>query len=360
MNMNKKMNRRKFIKWLAAAAALGIGAVVLPKAFRNTADETGGANNVPAATPAPTEIQPERSVAPGAPLLSFFILSDLHVNSGVDYPSEHLMKSLDEVTKTFAGQVDTLIFTGDVTESGTDKDYKELRSVLGKYKLPPLYANMGNHDYYNVWIDKNGNWSKDTFPNGKSDEDSKNRFCQFFGLEKPYYEVEVRGYKILMLSQEAYQESKPEVGEGAWYSNEQLEWLRGRLAENKGNKPVFVMIHQPLPAKGQDGGSHRVIPAKKFREILASHKNVFVFSGHSHQDFQNGTPHYVKETFHWFHNSAVGRVLSAKYQHDRKDAAQGLFVEVYGDKVTLRGREFSNGTWIPEAEWNVKLQSVKV
>ena len=169
-----------------------------------------------------------------------------------------------------------------------------------------------------------------------------------------------KGNRFLLLSQEIYQQTRIDVGEGAWYSNDQLEWLKAKLAENKDGKPIFVLIHQPLPPKGQDGGSHRVIPAKRLREILKPHPNVFVFSGHNHQDFTNGMLHYVKETFHWFHNSSVGRVLNAKYQHERQDAAQGLYVEVYADKVVLRGREFSNGTWIPEAEWNVKLQSAKV
>ncbi|MDF2924100.1 MAG: metallophosphoesterase [Paenibacillaceae bacterium] len=292
--------------------------------------------------------------------MSFFILSDLHVNAGVDYPSEHLKKSLEQITGEFAGKTDCMVFTGDLTESGTDSEYKELRSVLSPFKLPPYYANMGNHDYYNVWIDKSGSWNKEAFPNGKTDEQSKQTFCNFFNLEKPYYAVEVKGYTIIMLSQEVYQQSRPDVGEGAWYSDEQLQLLSAKLAENKGGKPVFVMIHQPLPAAGQDGGSHRLIPAKKFREILKPYPNVFVFSGHGHQDFQNGTQHYMQESFHWFVNSSIGRVLNAKYEHVRKDAAQGLYVQVYEDRVELKGREFSTASWIKEADWNVKLQSAKV
>ncbi|WP_438449254.1 metallophosphoesterase family protein [Gorillibacterium sp. sgz5001074] len=358
------MDRRGFLKWLAGAAVIGAAAFTGfgSRLWRNAGEgpqqTTGGLT--PSATPADASKQPESTTAAGGPLMAFFLLSDLHVNSGIDYPSEHLKKALTEVTQTFSGKVDTLLFGGDVTESGTDKDYKELRSVLSKYKLPPVHANMGNHDYYNVWIDKNGNWSKETFPNGKTDEQSKKAFCDFFGLDKPYHDTRVKGYHIILLSQEIYQQTRTDVGEGAWYSDEQLEWLKGRLAENKDGKPVFILIHQPLPAAGQDGGSHRLIPAKKFREILKPYPNVFVFSGHNHQDFQNGTQHYVKETFHWFHNSSVGRVLNAKYQHEKQNAAQGLYVEVYGDRVVLRGREFSTGQWLPEAEWTVKLQSAKV
>lgn len=361
------MTRRGFIRWLLAgvAAAVLLGGGFWRRLLKATESaDIGGLNGTEGTAAAVSESpQAPANTPEGAePLLSFFIISDLHVNGGVGYPSEHLKKALDDIQSFAPRAQEALILTGDATESGSESDYKELRRVLSKYKkLPPIYANMGNHDYYSVWIDKDGNWNKDTFPNGKTDEQSKQAFMNFFNIKgKPYHDVQVNGHSIILLSQEMYQQTQKNVGEGAWYSNEQLEWLRGKLADNKDGKPVFVMIHQPLPAQGQDGGSHRVIQARKFREILKPHPNVFVFSGHAHQDFTNGTAHYIKETFHWFHNSSVGRVLNAKYEHERKDAAQGLYVEVFADKVRLRGREFSDQTWIKEAEWTVKLQSVKV
>jgi 3',5'-cyclic AMP phosphodiesterase CpdA len=159
----------------------------------------------------------------------------------------------------------------------------------------------------------------------------------------------------LLLSQETYVQEKPDVSEGAWYSDEQLAWLKERLAGRKDDKPVFVMIHQPLPAIGQNGGNHSLIRAKELRDILKPHTNVFLFSGHTHQDFQNGRAHYVKETFHWFHNSSVGRVLNAQYKPFRENVAQGLYVQVFADKIVLRGREFIGRTWIKEADWTVPL-----
>lgn len=344
-------------------AALLAGIAVAAAGLRSWLKKDSAAGSSTAGVTPPPSTQPPRqdaTASSGAPLLSFFIISDLHVNSGVSYPSEHLEKALDEITGPFSKQTDCVVITGDSTESGTEKDYKELKSVLSKYKLPPYYANMGNHDYYHVWIDKNGNWNKEGFPNGKTDAQSQKAFLDFFKLEKPYYEVRVKEHLILLLSQEIYQQTRTDVGEGAWYSDEQLNWLAARLAENKGGRPVFIMIHQPLPAAGQDGGSHQLIRAKRFRDIVKPYANVFVFSGHGHQDFTNGTAHYMKETFHWFVNSSVGRVLDAKYQHVRKDAAQGLFIQVYEDRVELKGREFSTGEWIKEADWKIKLRSAGV
>ncbi|UUZ97512.1 metallophosphoesterase [Paenibacillus sp. P25] len=225
---------------------------------------------------------------------------------------------------------------------------------MSAYKSPPIYANMGNHDYYDIWIDKSGGFNKETMPNGKTDKMARERFMKFFGLSSIYNDAWVKGYHLILLSQEAYMQEKPEAGEGAWYSGDQLNWLKEKLAEHKDGKPVFVMTHQPLPPAGQDGGTHQLIPARKFREILKPYKNVFVFCGHRHQDFQGTVEHYVKESFHYFHNSSVGRVLNRNYQ-STKQKSQGLYVQVYKDRVTVRGREFENRAWLKEADWTVKL-----
>jgi 3',5'-cyclic AMP phosphodiesterase CpdA len=288
-------------------------------------------------------------------LFSFMILSDLHVNSGFSYPSEHLHKALNDILN-FETKVEALLFTGDLTESATKADYREFRKIINTYTLPPIHANMGNHEYYNIWINSNGSWSKETAPNGKTDAESREMFMRTFGYEKPYHSFKMNNFLIIMLSQEAYVQEKPEVSEGAWYSDEQLQWFEETLAQSKRDKPIFVMIHQPLPPIGEDGGSHQVIRGKQFREILKPYKNVFVFYGHNHQDFRNGKAHYFKETFHLFNNSAVGRVLGTNYDWKNQDSAQGLYVQVYENKVVLRGREFSNNTWIEEANWTVSLK----
>lgn len=352
------MTRRNFIKWLFAAVWAGLLAfsgISMLRRFQTQGSPLQDTN--PAAAEASVEPSPADNGAGGGavPLLSFFIISDLHVNGGMPDPSNHLRKTLDDI-KTFGSKAEALVITGDITESGTASDYKEYKSVVSKYKLPPVYANMGNHDYYHVWIDGKGAWNKESFPNGKTDAMAREAFTSFFNLKKPYHDVRLNGFHVILLSQETYLQERPEVSEGAWYSDEQMNWFRQKMAENKDGKPVFVMIHQPLPPQGQDGGSHRLIKGKQFREILKSYPNVFVFSGHNHQDFLSGTQHYIKETFHWFHNSSVGRVLNSKYEHVKKDAAQGLFVEVFADKVVLRGREFSDRTWIKEADWKVPLK----
>lgn len=349
------MTIRQFSLGLFSTVGAGILALIVYLIV--SSGMTENSNTIPE-VPQIAESTPQSSVQPAQsePQLSFFITSDLHINSGLPDPSNHLKAALQDI-QSFGNKAQALIMTGDVTDSGTASDYKELRSVLANYTLPLIYANMGNHDYYNVWIDNKGQWNQPAFPNGKSDEMSRNAFTSFFNIEKPYHDVWINGYHIILLSQETYVQENEDVGEGAWYSEEQMNWFQQKISENANGKPIFVMIHQELPPIGSDGGNHTLIKANQFREIVKDYPNVFVFSGHTHQDFTGLTEHYVKnEPFHWFKNSSIGRVLDHRYQHVRTDSAQGLFVEVYNDKVLLRGREFSNKTWIKEADWTVSLK----
>lgn len=355
------MSRRAFIRWLLAIGAALVG---LSAFFSQMLKKKFMAEDLPAvssASPEPAQAvaQPSAEPLPTGPLMSYFILSDLHITAGDPLTVKKLRQALDDITH-FDGPVDAIMLTGDLTDTGTERDYKELRTIVSEYKLPPVHANMGNHDYYTIWINKANNWDQAAVPNGKSDEVSRESFKKFFGYKSLYNDFTTKGHSILLLSQEAYVQEKPEVGEGAWYSDEQLAWFKERVkALYQPGRPLFVMTHQPLPPKGTDGGSHQLIRANQFRETLKPYKNVFVFCGHRHQDFQNGTPHYVEETFHYFHNASVGRTLNRAYQQEAKNKAQGIYVQVFADKVVVRGREFSNRTFLDEANWNIDLQKAQ-
>ncbi|GIP31077.1 metallophosphoesterase [Paenibacillus sp. J2TS4] len=350
------MSRRAFIKWLlglAAAAAAFIIALGQGWFRERTVPLDREAEPGPS-SPAPTPVSSEDEVPAKGLLLTLLILSDPHINPDIPAHSQHLVKGLEDM-KQLPHSPDAVVITGDLTDYGREKDYKELRRVLDGFDLPPLYANMGNHDYYNIWMDKQGQFNREGMPNGKSDADSREAFQAFMGQDKPYHETWINGIHLIMLSQEVYMEEKPDVGEGAWYSDEQMAWFKEQMEPHRDGKPALVMIHQPLPEAGQDGGTHRLIRAKEFRAIVQSCPNVFVFSGHQHQDFTDGMGPYVQEQFHWFRNSSVSRVMNRKYEIVRPEASQGLYIEVYEDRVLLKGREFSDGRWIAEADWDITL-----
>ncbi|WP_311198762.1 metallophosphoesterase family protein [Paenibacillus hexagrammi] len=346
------------MRWLLFIGALLIGASAY---FSQKVKKTflSGSQVDPstaAADPEPSSTAESTEMPQTGPLLSYFILSDLHVSVGDPQTKSKLRQALDDITH-FDSPVDAIIMTGDLTDTGTERDYKELHTIVNEYKLPPVHANMGNHDYYTIWINQDNSWDQKAVPNGKTDALSREQFMKFFGYSKPYNEYKVKNHTMLLLSQEAYVQEKPEVGEGAWYSDDQLAWFKASLKANYvPGRPLFVMTHQPLPVGDTNGATHQLIRAREFRAALKPYKNVFVFCGHRHMDFQNGVAHYVQETFHYFHNSSVGRPLNKAYQQEVKHKSQGLYVQVYADKVVLRGREFSNRTYTAEADWTIELQ----
>ncbi|MGO4498361.1 metallophosphoesterase [Paenibacillus sp. 2RAB27] len=352
------LSRRQFIKRLLATAfaLTGVGAL-LKQSLK-------GSDTKVAVTDASQEhIIPQVSAHPVSVdsnnhrlLLSFFLLSDVHIsNNGTTTIIDKLHSALKDITH-FESPVDTIVFGGDITDIGRDQDYKLFRKVLDNYKLPPLYANMGNHDYYDIWISSKGDWSAETVPNGKTDAMSRERFMKFFGYkDKPYKDVWMNDVHLIMMSQETYVQENPEVGEGAWYSDKQLAWLENMMKTHEDGKPAFVFIHQPLPAPDTEGKPPQLLRAKEFRAILAPYKNVFVMSGHTHRNFATENHYNTQNTFHWFNNASVGKTRST----DNPNCAQGMYVQIYTNEVVVRGREFSDKTWIESATYTVPMVHAK-
>lgn len=349
------ISRRHFLKKLlaAAVAAAGGGALLFQASKWKESGEAPAASGAQPAEPAGQREQTaSTSTQQSELLLSFFLLSDVHISNGISTMTDKLHSALKDITK-LDSPVDTIVFGGDVTDIGRETDYKLLRSILNDYKLPPIYGNMGNHDYYDIWINSKGDWSTETKPNGKTDAMARERFMKFFGYkDKPYKDVWMNDVHLIMLSQEAYQEEKPEVGEGAWYSDEQLAWFTEVMKAHADGKPAFVFIHQPLPSPTTDqGGTHQLQRAKEFRDILKPYKNVFVLSGHTHRNFVGENHYNTQNTFHWFNNASVGKTRSSA----NPNVSQGMYVQVYNNEIVVRGREFSDRTWIDGAIWTVPL-----
>lgn len=340
-------SRRSFVKALAWMFLAAAGGTSLWRLGQNSMRPSSSA-----APPAPEADQPTSGGSKNdGPILSFFLLSDIHATATASTTAEKLRTALSDIV-ALDRPVDAIVLGGDLVDGGRDVDYQVLKETLSAYQLPPVYANMGNHEYYHIWYNANGEWSTATGPNGKTDAQSRERFMKFMGYDHPYHDTWVNGVHLIMLSQETYMQEKPEVSEGAWYSDAQLAWCKERMAEHADGRPAFVFIHQPLPPAGSDGGAHRLIRATEFREIIKPYQNVFVLSGHTHRSLETAGRYVQEGNFHWFSNASVGMTRG---NASAPNPVQGLYIQVYPDKVQVAGREFSNGTWIEAAQWTVAL-----
>jgi Icc protein len=356
------MSRRNFLKWLIAligiiaSVVMDINGLELINKDRSIHKASAAAIKQVSDQPA-LDVEPVKAQSGGRLLLSLFLLSDLHVSVFENISTRKLKQALNDIT-AFESPVDAIVFGGDLTDYGQEVDYKRLSDTLIKYKLPPYYGNMGNHEYYDVWVDGKGKIKKNTMPNGKKDHTARDRFQKFIGYsDKIYHDVWLSGVHLIMLSQETYRQEMKNVAEGAWYSDAQMDWFKTKMLEHQDGKPALIFIHQPLPAKGKEGSLYQLIRATEFRDIVKPYKNVFVFSGHTHRNF-NEKGHYVKESFDWIINASVGRTkpTGAGIGAFRPTtAAQGCYIQVYEHKIVVRGREFSNRSWIAKANWSFSI-----
>lgn len=297
-------------------------------------------------------------IQPQERIMTFAVLSDIHVQNWDKRALQTFGQALDDLHHTVP-QAEALIINGDLG-NGNPEDYRTLRQMLDKHPHPRrIFYTIGNHEFYRMWHDRLGRWSPDTFPNGETEAAASQRFLSFIGEPKVYYEREVRGFRFLFLGTERYRQSDPSVQEDAFLSAGQLQWLEAKLKEAASvRKPIFVFLHQPLPdtvsGSGREGSGRGVVQHRKLKALLSSYPQVLLFSGHSHRELAQ--PRTVVRDHFVMANSSSVRDPSHEAGPYAPEAgkSEGLIVEVYPDRVCIRGRDFGHRSWVREAVYTVQ------
>lgn len=152
------------------------------------------------------------------------------------------------------------------------------KALTDGFKMP-VHVGFGNHDYDVPAVSR---------------EMSHRLFEAKFDT-KPYYSIELKGYKFIHLNNFLGVTWNPtstsnDRSQGS-LGQDQLNWLEAQLQEHK---PTFVFIHYPLwyiqPTEFADYGLHPLL--RKYKETIQ-----MVVSGHYHKwiDFAHtyGPQHYV-------------------------------------------------------------------
>lgn len=124
-----------------------------------------------------------------------------------------------------------------------------------------------------------------------------------------------------------------------------------------------MFIHQALKntvsgTRGEMAGYDVIIQDSELREILDAHPNVLVFSGdtHIHLEYPNQALLGGREKPSYFNDGAIGKMSSIENgAWTDYEGSQGLCVEVYNDKILVRGRDFANKQWISSAQFVVDI-----
>ncbi|RAT99105.1 metallophosphoesterase [Brevibacillus sp. Leaf182] len=273
------------------------------------------------------------------PLVSFEVITDMHVQTSKDHVHN---KNLEDAFKDMIAlnpDSDGLMTIGDNTENGTEAQYMELARIFNTYKdqLPETYFVQGNHDVR--W----GDWTQ-----------FSELFHKYTNMKSSYYNVWINGYQFIFLGTEKG------LKDYSYLSEAQLKWLDEKLSESEG-KPTFIFHHQPLKntVAGANVGYlksnywYGVRQDKEMKTILSKHPGAFLFSGHTHWELGAKDTMYNAKYATMFNAGATSYLWTDA--NTGKDGSQGFFVEVYEDKVLVKGRDFKNDTWIANAQFEIDL-----
>lgn len=267
--------------------------------------------------------------------LTFSVLGDVHENI------DHFQEAINDLY-TINPKMDALILNGDAVDQGLDEQYNSVQRTLDKNKdlLPQtIIKNIGNHEFFDYNIETNSKEQVQSFIN---------KYLEFSGEEKVYHDKWIKGYHFISLgSEDGNSETINSVT--ASISDEQLEWFKEKLAENyQKGKPIFLFLHQHL-----DYGNNSWVGIKQseeIKEILAQYPEVILFSSHTHSDL-NESSVVLNVPFTIVNTGAVHYTIIPDSNEEKGfrrefDYIKGVYIEVNGNNVLIKGRDIKEKQWI--------------
>jgi len=237
--------------------------------------------------------------------------------------------------------MDALILNGDTVDQGKEEQYDSVKNVISKNKelLPKtIIKNIGNHEFYDYEAGTNSADQVQTFIN---------RYLEFSGEEKVYHDTWLKDYHFISLGSEDGN-SKTLDSVRAFISDNQQKWLKEKLAEKyQKGKPIFVFLHQHLNFENK--GWIGVEQSKQVRAILSKYPEVILFTSHTHSDLDNSSV-LINQPFTMIHTGAISYTIIQDQNSEggrrREPYIKGLYVEVNGNQVIVKGRDLKENQWI--------------
>ena len=276
-------------------------------------------------------------------LLRAAVFSDTHI-TGALYRRLILIPGLRKLGR-FAP--DLLIFAGDCTDNGNEKNWAGFTRTVQKYcRGTDILAAIGNHD---TWL------SYDTpheFAPAKENYLKNASLLMGTRTEEVFFSCVKNGVPFLVLGTEG-----TDVGETL--TDRQLCWLEDALREasvSHPGRPLIVINHHPMNfthgvgenEHGMGIGGSGV--SARLQSILDGYENVLYLCGHIHFGFQTegrfATVQRVGE-----HITSVclpcyeyGEIFNGKYRSPGDPLiGAGLILDIGDTGITLRGANFMHG-----------------
>ena len=301
----------------------------------------------------------------GELLYTFGSISDAHLGNRYGSPQtsvDSLTRALDLLAKH---GVSLVAISGDITVNGTETEFQMYKNIVDKFceKNPNVnvYSTNGNHDIPGVL----NLWPK--YGVG-SDNYTGELEIKRYGDNQLDYTVSVGNDVFVFLTQRSqhYNNTSRRI-----ITPEQMEWLSERFEENK-DKRIYFYFHTFLNDENGDASNGYYeydLPLCEgapddieLRALLRKHKNVIMFTGHSHwifsmQDvFDAGEGRYNYnaniangggEYGVFVHNPSVSEPRGLTGNNSNRDElhgkrSEGYVAYVYEDCVVLYAYDFMN------------------
>ena len=280
---------------------------------------------------------------------SFEVISDTHTSNLSTNPhNEHILAAFNDIKANDPDSAAVLI-NGDIVDANTDELWNTFNGLIEQTigNSIPIYYSIGNHELR---------------PGTESDYDSLvARYMQYTGVpnDKVYYYEKINGQYFIFLGNEKMVDG----GDIAYLYQTQIDWLEEILdrAEAEGTR-AYVLLHQPLQNTVSSSMAYTTAAIQRdvaqdaeIRSIVDAHPNTIMFSGHGHRELESAHPALIRNTegANYFDSASVAYLI--KDDGTRIVGSQGLYVQVYDDKIIVRGRDFIRGKWISNAQFVVEI-----
>ena len=252
-------------------------------------------------------------------LLKAVLVSDIHADADCTHERCGLLRQVFLSVGQHHNDADTLVMSGDLTNSGEYREYVNLNTFLNVYShIDDRVPELGNHD----------SWHHSDNPDFAAAEKRFRAFCRWNGVktDRVYYTKRVNGFSFIVTGVEDCDFKNP------YHSDAQFDWLEKELkAAVSEGQPVFVICHKPLEDLG-DG-------AERMAQILSDAADnakapILYVSGHCHEI---GANTFVRAGAHLVYLNLPSVLYTG-------DGGLGFIAQVKDHALVLTGMDFLTDT----------------
>ena len=255
--------------------------------------------------------------------LKAILISDIHADADFKRDRTDSMRQVFAAIGRTQRDADTVVMSGDLTNSGDLREYINLNNCLNLYcRIRDRVPEMGNHD----------SWHHSDDPDYKKAARYFRWFCRWNRVKTDtvYYAKRVNGIPFLVLGVEDGDFGEP------YHSDAQLDWFARELDAAVAEKlPVFVICHKPPEDLGDSAARVERILRAAARNAAAP---ILYVSGHTHADLSDRTVTRDGDRLVYLN---LPSVLFTRNDGDEDyHAGLGYIAEVTDRAVTLTAMDF--------------------